>query len=224
MKKAKTRVFSTVLVGTMVLSSIFPGALLAEENNPAPAETKEVSERLAGENRYETAAQIALEGWEKADVAILASGLNENLVDALTAAPLAKSLDAPILLTRGDKVPDATLEALEQLQVQEVYTVTGALKKADLEKFFTDKELEITVTELGGKDRFETSGNIADQLENVENVVIAYAYKNADAVSVASAAAIENMPILLTKKNVLPDPQADYLATIKDQNPQSPIP
>ena len=138
-------------------------------------------------------------------------------MDALTAAPLAKSLDAPILLTRGDKVPDATLEALEQLQVQEVYTVTGALKKADLEKFFADKELEITITELGGKDRFETSANIADQLENVENVVIAYAYKNADAVSVASAAAIENMPILLTKKNVLPDPQADYLATIKDQ-------
>ena len=49
--------------------------------------------RIAGQDRYETAAKIAEEGWTtSSDNAILAAGMDNNLVDALTAAPLAKAL------------------------------------------------------------------------------------------------------------------------------------
>jgi len=46
--------------------------------------------RLAGQDRYETAAQISTKGWNQSDYAILSSG--ENFPDALCAAPLAKKI------------------------------------------------------------------------------------------------------------------------------------
>lgn len=43
--------------------------------------------RIYGETRYDTAANIAKDGWKQADYAIIANG--ENYPDVLAAAPLA---------------------------------------------------------------------------------------------------------------------------------------
>ncbi len=216
MKKTRARVVSSVIVAAMVLGTALPAAVLADTQ--VPAESKVSLNRLHGENRFETAAKVATEGWETSKAAILASGKQENLVDALTAAPFANSIDAPILLTNGADIPEATIEALKTLKVEEIYTVSGAIKKEALEKIFKENNLEIVIKEeLGGKDRFETAKNIASHLEDVEGIMITTAYKYADALSVASIAAAKNMPILLADQDGLPEVEAAYLDEIKDQ-------
>ncbi|HHY28151.1 MAG TPA: cell wall-binding repeat-containing protein [Desulfitobacterium dehalogenans] len=216
MKKTRARVLSSVIVATMVLGTAFPAAVFA--GTQVSSESKTSLNRLYGEDRFETAAKVATEGWETSKVAILASGKSENLVDALTAAPFANSVDAPILLTNGTNIPETTIEALKTLKVEEVYTVSGAIKREALEKAFKENKLEIEIKEeLGGKDRFETAKNIASQLEGVEGIMVTTAYKYADALSVASIAAAKNMPILLADQNGLPEVEAEYLDEIKDQ-------
>lgn len=217
MKKTRARILSSAIVATMVLGTAFPAAVLAETQVPT-GQTKTSIDRLYGQNRFETAAKVATEGWEASKVAILASGKKENLVDALTAAPFANSVDAPILLTDGASIPEATIKALKTLKVEEVYTVSGVIKKEALEKIFKDNQLNIVVKEeLGGKDRFETAKNIAEQLEGVEGVMVTTAFKYADALSVASIAAAKNMPILLAHPSEGLEGQAEYLDSIKDQ-------
>lgn len=216
MKKTRARVFSSAIVATMVLGTAFPAVVFADTQVPTAVNSS--IDRLYGGDRFETAAKVATEGWDTAKVAILASGKKENLVDALTAAPFANSMDAPILLTNGATIPAATIKALKDLKVEEVYTVSGAIKKEALEKAFEANELKIEVKdELGGKDRFETAKNIAEQLKDVEGVMVTTAFKYADALSVASIAAAKNMPILLADKNGLPEVEAEYLEGIKDQ-------
>lgn len=216
MKKTRARVVSSVIAAAMVLGTALPAAVLADTQ--VPAESKVSLNRLHGEDRFETAAKVATEGWETTKAAVLASGKQENLVDALTAAPFANSIDAPILLTNGADIPEATIEALKTLKVEEVYTVSGAIKKETLEKIFEENNLEIAIKEeLGGKDRFETAKNIAGHLDDVEGIMITTAYKYADALSVASIAAAKNMAILLADQDGLPEVEAAYLDEIKDQ-------
>lgn len=118
MYKLKTRMFTGVLAASLTLGTVFPYAVLASDPT-VPALGTSV-ERLFGATRYETAAQVALQGWKSGDTdtAILAPGMEENLVDALTAAPLAKSLNAPILLTEGNLIPEATVKTLEDLKIK----------------------------------------------------------------------------------------------------------
>lgn len=218
MKKSRARVLSSTIVATMILGTAFPAAVFANTTGTTAGETKSSVERLYGATRYETAANVAMQGWETSKVAILAPGMDENLVDALTAAPFAKSIDAPILLTEGNTIPNATVEALKTLGVEEVYTVSGVIKKDALIKAFEDNELNITVKgELGGQDRFETAKKIAEQLKDVNGIMVTTAYTYADALSVASIAAAKNMPILLADQDGLPKAEADYLASIEGQ-------
>ena len=59
--------------------------------------------RIAGTNRYETSEKIA-EEFGKSDVVVLASGT--NFADALAAAPLAKKMNAPIVLVKKDSLSE----------------------------------------------------------------------------------------------------------------------
>jgi hypothetical protein len=62
-------------------------------------------ERVAGLDRYGTAAAVAARFMPTATAAVLASGL--DFPDALSAGPLAASLDAPMLLVQPDVTPVA---------------------------------------------------------------------------------------------------------------------
>ncbi|KLU62652.1 N-acetylmuramoyl-L-alanine amidase LytC precursor [Peptococcaceae bacterium CEB3] len=193
-------------------------APVATATPTATVSAPSTSLRLAGVDRYQTAAKIADTGWKTtSDYAIVAAGMDQNLVDALTAAPLAKALNAPILLTQGDSLNSYTQAELKRLQVKTVYVTSGS---GVIQKAVTDqiKAMGITVTSLGGTDRFATAVNIAQtlgSLEKVSQAVVATAYSNADALSVASIAAAQGMPILLTNVNSLPAVTASYLGNLK---------
>jgi putative cell wall-binding protein len=80
--------------------------------------------RRAGTDRYDTAALLAESAFpDGADVAMLTTG--QDFPDALAAAPLSAERDAPILLAEANRVPEATIDALETLGVEEVVLLGG---------------------------------------------------------------------------------------------------
>ncbi len=86
--------------------------------------------RIAEGDRYGTAAAISRGHAPRAGVAYLATG--QAYPDALTGAALAGSRDAPVLLTRTDRLPAVTRAELERLQPQEIVILggTGAVSNA----------------------------------------------------------------------------------------------
>ncbi len=62
-------------------------------------------ERLAGQNRFEVAANVAADGWPNGANTVFLANYNA-FADALAATPLAYKMNAPILLTRPTNLGD----------------------------------------------------------------------------------------------------------------------
>lgn len=190
----------------LTISSIIAGSL----SNPAYAV---VNRPFAGTDRYDTALKIISNGWVKCDSAVISSGNDGNLVDALTAAPLARKLKAPVFLTDGISLGSSILNKLKSLGVKNVYITSGpAVISSGIENQL--KSIGVTyIKRLGGADRYETSVNIAKALGTVGNIMVARGDEYADALSAAAIAAKEGMPILLSDKDNLPKSISDYIST-----------
>lgn len=140
----------------------------------------------AGEDRYETAAELSRKQFTKADFAktkekaiVLVTGAQDKLVDGLTATPLAatlniatadinaeittgKALGAPVLLTGNDKLSQAVVDEIDRLGAEKVYIVGGAISES------VEKELEnrygMKVDRVSGDDRYDTALEVADEI------------------------------------------------------------
>ncbi|UOQ45140.1 cell wall-binding repeat-containing protein [Halobacillus salinarum] len=171
--------------------------------------------RINGADRYETAIEIAENGWfEGADTIILARGF--NFPDALAGAPLAYRLDAPILLNPKDKLHPKVRDAIREFGASKVIILggTGAIS-ASVEKELKDK-LHVKTKRIGGTNRYETAGKIADELGYYDSAVLAYGGNYPDALSIASYAAVNGMPVLLTEKNNVPKATTISLEGVDD--------
>jgi len=94
----------------------------------ASGTTSVAVERLAGDNRYDTARAIALkvgtpEQGAFADTAIIVSGT--NYPDALAIGPLSAKMRVPILPVPASYVPEEIQEALQELGVKHCVIVGG---------------------------------------------------------------------------------------------------
>ena len=85
--------------------------------------------RIAGADRYETAAAVAGRYYGSASRAWLATG--GSYPDALSAAPVAASGSAPLLLTRPTSLPAVTTAQLQRLRPQQVLVAGGSGAVAD---------------------------------------------------------------------------------------------
>lgn len=154
---------------------------------------------IKGSDRYETAGLIAgeLAKKEKYTKAILVNSDN-SLADGLSASGLAGLENAPILLVKKDKIPKVTLDKLND--VKDIYIIGGL---NSVNKNVEDELINkgINVKRINGENRIETSLNVAKEIEKtkkVGKVILTNAYKDADAMSVASVAVRDKMPIILT--------------------------
>lgn len=166
--------------------------------------------RLSGADRYATAAAIAQDGWTQSDYAVLAYG--ENYPDALSAAPLAKKYDAPILLTGSNSLPDATKQTLIILQVKNAFIIggTGIITSAVEDEL---KAMNITPTRIAGSDRYDTAVQVANQLVSPSEVFVTTGEDYPDALSIAPIAAIKQEPVILVHKDYMPDSVKAYVAS-----------
>lgn len=169
-------------------------------------------DRLSGLNRYETSVSISNAGWpNSAGTAIITTG--EDFPDALSAAPLAKKYNAPILLTTPKSLDQGVSNELTKLHVSKVFIVggTGAVS-SNVESQLKSKG--ITCIRLYGKDRYETSVAVANAVGVTGNLVVATGENYPDALSIASWAASNGAPIILTQSKSIPTCTASYLKNV----------
>ncbi|WP_163192370.1 type I pullulanase [Clostridium thermarum] len=178
-----------------------------------PSEPKAPTiERTGGANRYETAVKVSQAGWTTSANVVLARG--DEYADALTAAPFAKQLNAPILLTPTNTLDASVKAELIRLGAKKVYIIggTGAVSAAVQN---TIKTMGITVERIGGRDRYETSLAVANKMKVKNQVFLVTGRNYPDALSISSYAAATGSPILLTAENQL---TAGVSKFIKDNN------
>jgi Leucine-rich repeat (LRR) protein/putative cell wall-binding protein len=172
--------------------------------------------RLGGATRYDTAAEIARNNWPEAATIVITDG--ENYPDALAGAPLAYALDAPILLSKRSSLPRPTMQAISELTPSKAVILggTGAVPESVVNQL---KSLGVTdIERIGGQNRFATSMLIANKLKALNGpsgkAVIAYGKDFPDALSVASIAAKQGYPILLSERNSIPQETQKALAGV----------
>jgi putative cell wall-binding protein len=169
-------------------------------------------ERIGGIDRYETAVKIAQDYFATgADTVVLARG--DIAADALTAVPLAKHFNAPVLLTPQNQLPDQVLNEIKTLGAKTVYIVGGetavSSKVADA---ITGQGVEIK--RVAGIDRYATAYEVAKLLGNTGKAVIVNGNNKAypDALSISSWAAFNGVPILYADgTHTLPEATAKAL-------------
>lgn len=191
------------------------GAVSAAVENTLKNQNLNVT-RLQGNDRYATAAAIALTAVGSSNEAILASG--SSFADALSISSYAAAKGIPLLLTEPDSVPQATLDALKKLGVQKVTLVggTGVIKpsiQTQLEK------LSLSVTRLSGNDRYLTNIDVLTKLtQDASTVYVATGEDFPDALAGAALAAKENHPIVLVPLQNPSTSTLDYVNAQKNAN------
>lgn len=182
-----------VLFICVVISSV-----LITSNASAASSVK----RLMGNDRYKTAVSVSLEGWKDGSLyAVLATG--ENFPDALSAVPLAKKYNAPILLTQKDELNIDTAIELKRLKVKYVNIIggTGVISQ-NVETGL--KQMGIIPTRIAGEDRYETSAKVADKVGIGNGIFVVSGSDFFDALCVAPVAARKGMPVILVPNDEIP--------------------
>ena len=195
----------------------------SEEPEPEP-EPKEV-DRLKGDLRYDTAIEISQDGWEdgalEGEQVVVAQG--DDFADALAGVPLAKAMDSPILLVPSGASDDNPYvvnvkEEMDRLGAESAVILGGsnAVSEDTEKKLNGENSLNDDKNRLSDDTRVGTAVEIADWLVDNgfatgEEAIVANGYNFPDALSVASPAAQNNLPILLTKAEELSEGTADAL-------------
>ncbi|RMD01661.1 cell wall-binding repeat-containing protein [Clostridium autoethanogenum] len=157
--------------------------------------------RISGDNRYATAAKVAVTNWTTSDNVVLVSG--EEYADAVSASSLAKKLDAPILLTTSNTLSQEAKDALNILNTKNVYVIGGNASIS--QNIRNNLKSKYTLTELGGQNRYETNVAVAKKLVKLgvsaSNVIVVGGQGFADALSVAPIAAAKGQILLLANND-----------------------
>ncbi|HGG0418385.1 TPA: cell wall-binding repeat-containing protein [Clostridium sporogenes] len=206
MNKKGTRALASATVVGLVLATVTTGNVKA-----APGDVNKVQ----GNDRYETAANVAKTNWKDgAENVIIASG--NGYADSLSASVLAKKLNAPIILTTAGELNSNAKSALETLKPKNVYVIGGNASVAQSVRDGLKKQY--TVTELGGQTRFETNIAVANHLVDklgvkAENVMVVNGKDGfSDALSAAPVAAAKEQVLLIVGKDAsTADLAADFV-------------
>lgn len=215
-KKKYNFVISGLLMSAMLLgfSSGLTSVSYADElnnnieiNKGTTFSTRKVDQdSIQAQNNVDTAISISKHGWNSTTNIILIK--DKALADSLAVTPLAKALDAPILITDKDSIPESTLNEISRLGAKNI-TLIGGLNSISDSVVNTLKNKGLTVDRIGGSDRQDTSLQIAKKLNDItkiSKVAVADGYKGlADASSVSAPAAKNNMAILFSDKTLKED-------------------
>ena len=172
--------------------------------------------RLAGRNRYATAAAISAATFSPGVPAVyVATGA--NFPDAQAAGPVAALEGAPILLATATSIPSETKTELTRLSPQKIVIVggTGVISsavEAQLAAYTSG-----SVTRLAGADRYATAAAISASWFS-PGVPVAYVATGAnfpDALAGVPAAVVRGGPILLVAGDLIPSATKNELARLQ---------
>ena len=167
--------------------------------------------RIAGKDRYETAILLGnqvrkLTGNNKE--AILVDG--NNFPDTIAMTTMAAKKGIPIIFTEPDVLNIKTEKVIESWGIRSL--VIGGGEASISKNIETELEKTIKVERISGKDRYETSVEIAKRIyDNPKHIVLANGEESVDAIVAAPYANKNGYPVILSTSNNLPDSIKNYL-------------
>lgn len=181
----------TIIGGTPSVSS----ATAAQITDVVPG--AEVS-RIAGADRYETAALIAERYFGTATEALLASG--EQFADAVSASGVASAVgDVPVLLTPRASTSEHTVDALASLGVEDVVVLGSSATVADATVRAYRAE-GFGVDRVAGADRYATNALLIERFiapADDQAIAVASGTNFPDALSASMVAGVHDAPVVL---------------------------
>ncbi|WP_304206724.1 cell wall-binding repeat-containing protein [Peptostreptococcus russellii] len=176
------------------------------------------TDRVDGVDRYDTAKLISEKmkkaGAKGVDNVIIASG--EVFPDALSISPLALENEIPILLSNKDKLSSYTTKQLESLKIDRIYISGGVDTVSSIVESKLGAYTKQKITRFAGKDRFETSQLITKALRPKAKIsVFASGEIFPDALVAGGLVDKYNAPIMLVKRDSLPDSISSYVKDSK---------
>jgi putative cell wall-binding protein/peptidoglycan/xylan/chitin deacetylase (PgdA/CDA1 family) len=162
-------------------------------------------ERLAGPDRYATAAAVSRRFFGPGvAVAVVSTGV--NFPDGLAAGPAAARWGGPVLLTTTTSLPASTRTELVRLRPGRI-VVTGAAATVSESVLTELRGLTTgTVTRIAGADRYATAAAVSASAfpSGAALAFVATGENFPDALSAGAAATVMSAPVLLTQNTVLP--------------------
>ncbi|MDO5718150.1 MAG: S8 family serine peptidase [Tissierellia bacterium] len=171
-------------------------------------------ERISGKDRFETSIKIAdkINSYEKIDRVYLVNGYKE--VDAISVSGPSKKDSIPVILTYGDRLESKVKDALIDYGITEVDIIGG---ENTINDSIVDELLSLGISSnrIGGKDRYQTSLIINKNNYNyADEVFIASGINVVDALTSGAIAGSYKTPVVLVKKDMLPDGVEEYIRNI----------
>ncbi|MCM3691771.1 SpoIID/LytB domain-containing protein [Neobacillus niacini] len=195
--------------GSLVVNYYMKNADGSYVMNPGSQLPENYSVTLAGKSRYDTSTAIANQGWSQSDAVVLGRG--DIPIDALTGTVLAKKYNSPLLLTASNNVPQSVLEKIKSLKPSTVYVLGGKLAISD-DVIAQIEETGTKVNRISGNTRYQTAVKIAEQITgSTELIITSGSSESPDALSIASYAAKNQIPILVTSSNGLSEDVKNYI-------------
>ncbi|GAA3874408.1 hypothetical protein GCM10022381_16500 [Leifsonia kafniensis] len=156
-----------------------------------------VTDRIAGDNRYDTAVKISQSFAPGASRLYVTSG--QDFPDALSAGPAAAHFESPLLLTTQDTVPANVAAEIKRLNPDEVVVVGGTTAvSAQVETQIESIVGADAVMRVSGADRYETSRNLAlDAFGKADTAYVATGANFPDALAAGPAAVHFDGPVVL---------------------------
>lgn len=168
-------------------------------------------ERISGENRYATAAEVTTFYGLGADgavgtvdgqrTAVMATGA--DFPDALAVGPIASAANLPLVLTPPHRSDAATEDALARLDIEVVHIIGGFdAVSEDVEQHY--RNLGYDVERTAGTDRMDTAALVADTAVarfgfSRDTVVLSRGDDFPDALAASVHGAAARGPIVLTR-------------------------
>ncbi|SFS03591.1 5'-nucleotidase [Agrococcus baldri] len=173
--------------------------------------TVTTTDRVAGQNRFETSRLVAEYAFETAGGAYVATGL--RFPDALSAGAAAGHLAWPLVLvdTRTE-IPAATIATLDALGVQNV-RVAGSADAVPSSNAGDLVDAGYSVARQGGANRFITSAIVTLGAFDAapSGAYLATGQLFPDALAGGAAAGAQGAPLLITREGCVPQPVLDAL-------------
>ena len=156
---------------------------------------------IEGKNRYGTAIQISKISHPKTSNTVIIVN-SEKIADSLSVGVLAHKINSPVLLTDFDKINESTLKEIQRLKAKNILLIGGNQSISKSQESYLIKQ-GYNVKRISGKDRIDTSFEIAKEISNInkskefDNAFVVHATKSiVDSASVSAAACLMDSPIL----------------------------
>lgn len=198
------------------------GGAMPNEPQPAPGPTPDEpgTKRLAGADRYATAAKIVQDSFPSGPVPVLFVATGEAFADALAGGPAADVLGGPVLPVAKAGIPTVIRSELSRLAPARIVILGGPGAVSDAIATELRSYTSGSVTRLAGVNRYDTAAKVAQQVftEPVSQVLIATGLGFADALAGGAVGAKTDSPVLLVAPKSLP---AETAAALRQLQPAS---